>query len=599
MQFANPWMLILLVPTLGGLLWAERRYARERARGRRRMAGERVAELAPTLVEKRSRWKRRTTSLAVLLLVVALARPQFGTHFTEVKQEGIDIVFAIDTSRSMLAEDLSPNRLERARLEIEALLPRLGGDRVAIVAFAGAAFVECPLTLDHGALRLFLDALSPDLIPRPGTDLEAAIRKAIAAFPDEKNASRVVILLSDGEGFEGDAEKAGEAAAEKGIVIHAVGLGSPEGEPIPEFDEAGNRLGYKKDAQGQVVMSRLDESTLSRLALATGGRYYRVSGNGFALDEVMNEIATMARQETESRFVVAYEERFQWPLAAALLLLLLDSGILLGRAPRGWRRIVVAMVALGTLLLGLPRRSWAGDFYDKAEEGNKAYAKQEFDKALEAYKQAAVDAPERADLQYNVGTALLKTGDTEEAAHVLERAAIKAKEDPEIRRDSHYNRGEAFLAAQDYASAIDAFQAAIDEDPRDADALYNLELALRKQQEQQKQKQQEQQDQQNQQQQDQQEQQDQQDQQDQQEQQDQQDQQEQQDQQDQQDQEQQDQQDQQDQQQQEQSAQPDSTRMDEQLANQILDAIAEDEGELHKARARMMIPNSDKPEKDW
>ncbi len=579
MRLAIPWLLVLILPALVLLRVFRARRIKAVEEGRALMAGSRLGELAPGLADGRGRWKGLLVGCATVLVVGAMARPQFGTRFTQVKKEGIDIVFAIDTSLSMLAEDLRPNRLERARLEIEALLPRLGGNRVAIVAFAGAAFVQCPLTLDHGALRLFLDALSPDLIPRPGTDVAAAIRKAIRSFPSDEVASRVIVLLSDGEGFEGDAERAADAAGERGIVIHAVGIGSPEGEPIPEYDSTGAKIGYKKDGEGQTIMSRLDESTLSRVALATGGRYYRVSGGGFALDEVMNEIATMARQETESRFVAEYEERFQLPLLVAVGLLIADAGIVLVR------RSPAAALVLLLLVAGVsPARGQEAS--EIGAEGDRLYQEGDFEGALGAYKQAAVDEPERADLEFNVGTALFKLGRTDEAAHKLERAAEKATEEPMIERNAHYNRGVTRMAAQQLDAAIDAFQSALDIDPGDDDALFNLELALRKLEEQEQQEQQEEQEQSEE------------------------------------DDRSEDDQEEQDKEQEEQrdeekqpeespeedegnekkpEPQPesDSTQVDPQLAEQILDAIAEDEEDLHKQRARWAIPTRDMPEKDW
>ncbi|MAE69139.1 MAG: hypothetical protein CME06_01575 [Gemmatimonadetes bacterium] len=578
MRLAIPWLLVLILPAFVLLRVFRARRLRAVETGRVLMAGSRLGELAPGLADGRARWKGLLVAMATLFVIGAMARPQFGTRFTQVKKEGIDIVFAIDTSLSMTAEDLRPSRLERARLEIEALLPRLGGNRVGIVAFAGAAFVQCPLTLDHGALRLFLDALSPDLIPRPGTDVAAAIRKAIRSFPSDNVASRVVVLLSDGEGFEGDAEKAADAADEQGIAIHAVGIGSPEGEPIPEYDSTGAKIGYKKNGDGQTIMSRLDEATLSRVALATGGRYYRVSGGGFALDEVMNEIAAMTRKETESRFVAEYEERFQLPLLVAVLLLIVDAGIVLAR------RSVVGALLIVLLVTGVsPARGQEAS--EIGAEGDRLYQEGDFEGALNAYKQAAIDEPERADLEFNVGTALFKLGRTDEAAHKLERAAEKATEEPTIERNAHYNRGVTRMAAQQFDAAVDAFQSALDIDPGDGDALFNLELALRKLQEQQEQEEEQQQEQEEEQEKQDQEQQNQEEEEEEQEEEERQEEQEGEEEGD----------------EEEPAPQPesDSLQVDPQLAEQILDAIAEDEEDLHKQRARWAIPASDMPEKDW
>ena len=581
MRFVYPWILWTLVP-VAILLWEmRRRSASRRETDLRAMAGSRVAELTPGFRPARVRTKGRLRAFAVALTIFALARPQWGSHLTEIRKEGVDIVFAVDTSLSMLAEDLKPNRLERARLEIESILDALGGNRVGLVAFAGSAFIQCPLTLDHGALRLFLDGLSTDLIPRPGTDLETALRRSIDAFPDD-TASRVIVLLSDGEGFEGDLDSAARILENEGVIVHAVGIGSPEGEPIPLRDEAGQPAGYKTDEAGQTVMTRLDESALSQLALATGGRYYRVSLGAFALDQVLDEIASMVRSETESRFVTEFEDRFQVPLAIACLLLLVDAGLPAGR----WAAALLALVVVST-----PARA-ADDPAKVAGDGHDHYMDGNFEEALAAYKQAALDAPERADLSFNVGTTLLKLGETDDALGHLQRTVDHSVVDS-LARDARFNQGNALLEAGRLEEAVGAYQAALDLDPTDEDAKYNLELTLRRKQEQEQQ--------------------------------------------DQQDQDQQDQdQDQQEkgedsedknssspedppEEEDENSEPPESEEdpesapeepdsedsqgepepLDREMAERILDAIAEDEEDLHKQRAQFAVPAGDTPEKDW
>jgi Ca-activated chloride channel family protein len=265
--------------------------------------------------------------LAVGLLVLALARPQFGTRVETVTSEGQDVMVALDVSRSMLAEDVAPNRLERARLEIMRILQQLDGDRIGLVAFAGNAFVQSPLTIDYGAAALFLNAMSPDLIPIQGTNLGEALTVALDAFEEGTRGHRVLVVVTDGEDHEGDIEAALERAVDLGVQIHTVGIGSLEGVPIPEFDESGVRSGFIRDDQGVVVTTQLDESTLERVAEATGGRYFPALGPGANLNPLIEEITGGEGRELEVREITQFDEQFQIFLGLALVLLLVEGFI--------------------------------------------------------------------------------------------------------------------------------------------------------------------------------------------------------------------------------------------------------------------------------
>ncbi|MBD3234516.1 MAG: VWA domain-containing protein [candidate division Zixibacteria bacterium] len=265
--------------------------------------------------------------LACFFFVVALAGPQIGTHTVMVKREGIDIIIAVDTSKSMLAEDNNrpPNRLTRAKYEISTLIDeKLEGDRVGIVAFAGDAFVQCPLTIDYSAAKLFLDILSANLIPVEGTDLEKAINTATKAYKEEGKQQKVLIIITDGENHQGDPLAAAERAAEKGIIIYTIGIGNPDGEPIPMRDQYGNLIGYKKDREGNIVVSKLDERTLQEISRITEGKYFHATPGGNELDLVYRDIAGMEKEEFEGRLMTVYEDRFQWPLLAGIILLTVE-----------------------------------------------------------------------------------------------------------------------------------------------------------------------------------------------------------------------------------------------------------------------------------
>ncbi|MBN1479746.1 VWA domain-containing protein [candidate division KSB1 bacterium] len=258
--------------------------------------------------------------ISIGLLVFALARPQIGTKIEEVKREGVDILVAIDVSTSMLARDVTPSRLDKAKHEVESFIDRLRGDRIGLIAFSGVSFVQCPLTLDYGAAKIFLDIMDPELIPTPGTALGAAIQKAIETFDQQERKYKVLVLITDGEDHGEDVIKFAEEAERQGIVIYTVGIGSPQGEPIPETSSSG----FKKDQQGEVVITKLDEFTLEKIALQTGGKYFRATSGEDELDKIYSEISQMEKKELGSLQFSQFEDRFQYFVAFAMLLLLFE-----------------------------------------------------------------------------------------------------------------------------------------------------------------------------------------------------------------------------------------------------------------------------------
>lgn len=281
-----------------------------------------LALIAPNLSFTRKRLKDFLALLALGLVIIAWADPQVGTRMEEVKREGIDLVVAMDVSTSMLAKDIAPSRLEKAKHEMRGLLDRLQGDRVALVAFSGKAVIECPLTLDYGAAEIFLDVLEPGLVSLPGTSLAAAIRTSLKAFQSgASQAGKAIILITDGEDHQQQVMDAAREAKEQGVVIHAVGIGSPQGVPIPLGDSGGD---YKKDDQGNVVVTRLDEATLREIAAETGGVYQRCSTSEDELDAIIGAISGLQRGELGSRQFTQYEHRYQILLILALAILMLE-----------------------------------------------------------------------------------------------------------------------------------------------------------------------------------------------------------------------------------------------------------------------------------
>jgi Ca-activated chloride channel homolog len=330
MRFANVEILwaLLGIPILVMFLAAmERRRRRDLAQFFSSAMWDRLAaEASPAL--------RRASMILVVAaataLVVGAARPQYGSRILETRQRGIDVVLAIDNSLSMEARDVGTSRRERARQETLGLLDRLRGDRIALISFAGAAFLQCPLTLDRGAVQMLLPLLDPSIAPEPGTNLAAAIERGISAFQEDPRRGRAIIILSDGESHDGDLDQAIDAAKAARVRICAIGIGTPRGEPIPVSvsgvpGQSGGAT-YKKDRQGQIVLTRLDEESLRKVCDGTGGKYVRAESGAGAM-RIAESLRDLEQGEMEGGLGIRYEERFA-PLAALGLVLLLIEGAL-------------------------------------------------------------------------------------------------------------------------------------------------------------------------------------------------------------------------------------------------------------------------------
>ena len=313
------WLWALwLVPALVGLAWLA---GSRRATALARFGDdELVRRLADSVDPGARRAKVTLQIVAVGLVLFALARPQFGTRVETVRSVGQDIVVAVDLSRSMLAEDISPNRLERARLAILRLMGRLDGDRIGLVAFAADAFVQSPLTTDYSAAAMFLNAMDPDMMPIQGTDLGAALRVSHEALSRSERQERVLVVVTDGEDHEGRYLPELQALRDDGIRVHVVGMGSPEGVPIPYIDEQGVQS-FLRDEDGSVVTTRLGEETLAQLARQGGGTYVRAGAGGTAFEDLVDEIASGSGEALEERQITQFEEQYQIFLGLGLLLL--------------------------------------------------------------------------------------------------------------------------------------------------------------------------------------------------------------------------------------------------------------------------------------
>lgn len=301
-------------------------------RNRRKRLGRVVgSSLAPKLTDEFSRGK---AVLRVLLLmgffaagILTLARPQWGTRLETIHRRGVDIMAALDASYSMNTEDVAPNRLEKAKGEIRRLIQKSEEDRIGLISFSGTALVQCPLTLDHGAANLFLDIATTGMIPEPGTSLAAAINTATTAFIAKERKYKVLVLFTDGEDLVGQVDEAIDRAKEAGVIIYAVGIGTPQGMPIPIRDAKGDVVEYRKDPNGQVVTSCLDERSLAKIATHTGGRYFRATASEKEIETLYSDISGLEKKELESKLMQNFEDQFQYPLALTILFLVTECWI--------------------------------------------------------------------------------------------------------------------------------------------------------------------------------------------------------------------------------------------------------------------------------
>jgi len=263
-------------------------------------------------------------TVSYVFFVFAIANPQIGKKLEEFTREGVDIMVAMDVSTSMLAEDITPSRMEKAKHEVGKLIDILQGDRIGLIAFAGIAHVQCPLTLDYSAAKLFLNMMDTDLIPQPGTAVGQAIRKAMSSFNSDERKHKVLILITDGEDHESKPLEAAQEAEKEGIIIYTVGIGSTQGVPIPVYNRSGVQTGFKKDRQGNIVTTKLDVLTLQKIAYETGGKYFLASRGEAELDDIYNEISEMEKKELKSKRFSQYEDRFQIFIIIGLILVILE-----------------------------------------------------------------------------------------------------------------------------------------------------------------------------------------------------------------------------------------------------------------------------------
>lgn len=484
-----------------------------------------LSRLTRNVSSRRRLLKKGLWLLALFFCFLALARPQYGFKWVEVKRKGIDILFALDTSKSMLTEDIRPNRLERAKLAIMDFVGRLEGDRVGLLPFAGSAFLMCPLTIDYNAFEASLTSVNTSTIPRGGTDLARAIDLAESSLVNNANY-KILVLLTDGENLEGDALAAASKAAKNGMKIFTVGVGTTQGELIPLSSSGqGN---FVKDESGKFITSKLDEGTLTAIAEAAGGLYVPLGKNGEGLQRIYQQkLSLIPKKELAEKQHKEPRERFSWPLGAAIFLLMVEF-MISGRKSERSFRLPFIKTAGRRIRKQLNRKTvalfllipLAGLDQAHASPGEKAWADGDYITASEFYNQALKKNPDDPRLHYNAGTAAYKNNLYDDAISSFQEA-LKS-DDLGLQEQTYYNLGNSLfkkgeeLVQSDpgqveelWQKSLAAFEGSLKLNPQDKESRANRDLVtkkleeLKKQQQEQKKEQQDKQDQQDQQQQDQ------------------------------------------------------------------------------------------------
>lgn len=496
MTFAQPiWIVVGFIVCIGVLFLLHRLQSDRRATLEKFAAAHLVEKLTRNVSAKRQIAKKVLLLFALFCCFIALARPQYGFRWEDIKRKGIDILFAVDTSKSMLAEDIKPNRLKRAKFAIMDFVDQLNGDRVGLLPFAGTSYLMCPLTGDYSAFDNSLKAVDTSLIPKGGTNIAAAIKEAATVLNNEANY-KLLILITDGENLQGNVLEAAKEAAKRGVRIYTVGVGTREGEIIPIT--SGGTTKFLKDSSGNFVVSHMDEATLSQIAKIAKGVYVPLGNKGQGLQTIYQEkLSLVPKQElTERRHKVPLE-RFQWPLAAAIVFFSVEFMIgtrkskpfafsFIKALRHGKDKTIIGGLILifGLGLLSLPHTA-------SASEGEQAYRAGDFQKAAKLYQKLVKKHPDDPKLQYNYGTAAYKNKKFDDAIAAF-TDALKTK-DLDLQEQAYYNRGNALYRKGEqtlktdsrttlnkWQEALDSYTASLELNKNDKDSIFNKKLVKKK-----------------------------------------------------------------------------------------------------------------------
>lgn len=427
-----------------------------------------------------NRWKRTAFQKilmqtgAFLFLIIALAGPQIGKKLQEIQTRGSTVFILFDCSDSMLAEDFKPTRLEKSKRLLTGLLEKFHGDRVGIIAFAGEAYVYCPVTFDLSTVKQFLKSIEPGMIPQPGTRIGSAIRLALNKMPDSKG-SKTIVLLTDGEDHQSDPTGALEEAEKMDVKIFAVGIGNPEGEPIPVRDSTGKVSGYKKDKKGEIILSRLGEETLAKISLTTGGSYFRASDSEQEIDLLAEKIDVL-KKDPLTKKQNSYENRYQWFLLFGLILWFLSESIeFLGPIIRRRKFFLFFFILFASYNM-TGSFLYADTFKGRMNQGNRFYKRKNYSDALQNYEKAGQISPSDIRANFNKGTALYRLKEWDGAKEEFQKSSLG--KDKQMAAKSLYNLGNSYFQKGQYGEAVQSYQQSLKLNPTDPDAKFNLQLAL-------------------------------------------------------------------------------------------------------------------------
>ena len=419
---------------------------------------------------------------AVAILILALANLRSATGSEKVNRNGIDVMIALDVSKSMLAQDIKPTRLDRAKQLLGRLVDKLSNDRVGIVVFAGKAYLQMPLTGDHAAAKMYLNAATPETVPTQGTVINDALKSCYASFNSKEKKYKAIVLISDGEDHDEGAVQTAAQMGQEGVMIYTVGIGSPEGAPL--MDEATNQP--KVDKEGNMVISKLNEDELRTIAEKGNGKYMLFQNTDAVVNNITSELAGMDQRNVTDDSLLNYKTYFRYFLAVAFLFLLIE--LFISEKKNRKNKYLKLKPALATLFIfaGFTAAAQTAKEQKAIKEGNEAYKNNDFPKALDAYGQVIQKNPANATAQFNQGNALYRTDKKEEAVNAYNNA-VKKLDKPVEKSNAYYNKGVVLQNDKKLAECIEAYKNALKLEPANEDARQNLQKALQQQkQEQQK-----------------------------------------------------------------------------------------------------------------
>ena len=474
--------LLAVIPMLALL-----RFMMTRSRKKRlRKFGD--PQLVKQLMPDVSRWRPAVKfwllQAALALIIVMLARPQLGTKISHEKRQGIETIIAMDISNSMLAQDVTPSRLDRCKMMVENLVDNFTDDKIGLIVFAGDAFIQLPITSDYVSAKMFLADIQPSLIATQGTDIALAISKAVNSFTQEEGIGKALIVITDGEDHEGGAVEAAQEARKKGMRVYVLGVGSKGGAPIPD----GNG-GYMKDRAGNTVMTRLNQDMCRDIAKAGGGAYIHVDNNSDAQRQLDNELAKLSKKETETTVYSDFDEQFQAVGILVLLLLIAELCLLECKNPllknvrffKGKRRYASAILAL-MLVSAIPTQAQSDR--SNIREGNRLFRSGKHADSEVSYRKAMEKNPRNPQAAYNLGNALFAQK-KDSAAVVAYQSGVQLETSAKRKAMGYHNMGVVCQSHKMFSEAIEAYKNALRLNPKDDEARYNLELCKKQQKKQQ------------------------------------------------------------------------------------------------------------------